>query len=83
MGVLDQSIVEVMDLLPIHKEIKTALVEKNNDLASYLSLSLALEQGLWQQAKQQSAALGIDEKDCLNAYQESIVWSDAMLAVTC
>ncbi len=82
-GVLDQSIVEVMDLLPIHKEIKTALVEKNNDLASYLSLSLALEQGLWQQAKQQSVALGIDEKDCLNAYQESIVWSDAMLAVTC
>lgn len=82
-GVLDQSIIEVMNILPLHKDIKTALVEKNNDLASYLALSLALEQGLWQEAKQQSAALGIDEKDCLNAYQESIAWSDTMLAVTC
>lgn len=81
-GVLDQSITEVMNILPVHKEIKTALIERNNYLAIYLALSLALEQGKWQQAKRVADRIKLMDEEYLNAYQESIQWSDAMLAIT-
>ncbi|MCI2284820.1 HDOD domain-containing protein [Colwellia sp. MSW7] len=81
-GVLDQSITEVMNILPVHKEIKTALIERNNYLAIYLALSLALEQGKWQQAKRIANKIKLMDEEYLNAYQESIHWSDAMLAIT-
>lgn len=79
-GVLNQHINMVMDILPIHSEIKEALVQKENYLAKYLDLSFALEQGEWQQGQKISNSIGGIEENYLKAYQESINWSDAMLS---
>tara|TARA_R110001583_G_scaffold13909_10_gene59009 strand:- start:7576 stop:8793 length:1218 start_codon:yes stop_codon:yes gene_type:complete len=81
-GVLDQSITEVMNILPVHMEIKKALVQKDNYLAKYLALFMTLEQGKWQQAKKISNSIELNEEDYLNAYQESVNWSDEMLSNT-
>jgi EAL and modified HD-GYP domain-containing signal transduction protein len=78
-GVLDQTIVDVMNILPVHNEIKKALVKKDNYLAKYLELSLALEKGNWMLAKILTDTLGLKEGVCLDAYQDSIIWSDNML----
>tara|TARA_R110001592_G_scaffold63789_7_gene195688 strand:- start:731 stop:1948 length:1218 start_codon:yes stop_codon:yes gene_type:complete len=81
-GVLDQSITEVMNILPVHMEIKKALIQKDNYLAKYLALFMTLEQGKWQQAKKISNLIELNEEDYLNAYQESVNWSDEMLSNT-
>jgi len=80
-GVLDQNISEVMDILPIHSEIKEALIHKENYLAKYLTLAGILEQGKWQEAKAIAKTMGVEEIGYLEAYQESISWSDAMLMI--
>lgn len=78
-GVLDQEIDSVMAILPIHIDIKDALVQKENYLASYLELSLSLEQGKWRDAIEQGAKIGIKEQSYLEAYQKSVNWADNML----
>ena len=67
-------------VLPVHNEIKIALVEKNNYLAKYLELSMALEHGQWQQAKMIATFIHLTEEDYLEIYQQAIHWSDEMLA---
>ena len=78
-GVLDTKMITLMDILPIHKDIKEAIVIRDNYLSKYLDLVIELEQGKWQKLKKTTRLLGLDEESCLNAYQESINWSDAML----
>jgi EAL and modified HD-GYP domain-containing signal transduction protein len=80
-GVLNQSISDVMKILPIHEDIKTALVQKDNYLAKYLELSMVLEQGNWERAKKTSYSIKLNEQTYLDTYKESIQWSDAMLAI--
>lgn len=79
-GVLNQSISEVMEILPVHEEIKVALVQKENYLAHYLQLFSAVEQGDWVLAEKVSGKLQVQSEDYLAAYQEAILWSDAMLS---
>ena len=80
-GVLDQSINDVMNILPVHSEIKIALVKKNNYLAKYLELYLSIEQGNWLLTKVLSDSIGLRESECLDVYQDAICWSDSMLAL--
>ena len=79
-GVLDQHIDTVMEILPVHGEIKKALMKRENHLAKYLDLSLALEKGNWMLAKIISDSIGVNEVKCLDAYQDAINWSDVMLS---
>jgi EAL and modified HD-GYP domain-containing signal transduction protein len=80
-GALNQSISDVMKILPIHEDIKAALVQKDNYLAKYLELSMILEQGDWEKAKTTSYSIKLNEEVYLDTYKESIQWSDAMLAI--
>jgi len=78
-GVLDQSIIDVMNILPIHCEIKAALVNKDNYLAQYLELSVKIEEGEWAKAQSIASLMSITEGDYLQAYQDSLSWSDDMM----
>lgn len=79
-GILDQSIASVMDVLPVHSDIKVALVQKDNYLSKYLDLCMVLEQGKWQQAKNIAKLINLTEEDYLDLYQESISWADELLS---
>ena len=79
-GVLDQQIDSVMGILPVHDDIKRALVKRDNYLAKYLDLSLALEKGNWMLAKITADTLGLKEDECLDVFQDAIIWSDVMLS---
>jgi EAL and modified HD-GYP domain-containing signal transduction protein len=50
-GILDQDLITVMDILPIHSEIKKALTNGNNYLSGYLALSVHIERGEWTKGK--------------------------------
>lgn len=78
-GVLDQEIITVMDILPVHSDIKKALVKKDNFLAKYIGISFAIEQGNWLLTRVLADAIGLKEGECLDVYQDAICWSDSIL----
>ena len=78
-GILDHDLNYVLDVLPIHADIKAALRKEENHLNSYLTLAIAVEKGLWQDSETILAELGVDMFFCFNAYQKSMEWADEML----
>lgn len=81
-GILDQDLDYVVSVLPLHEEIKAALLQQGNYLDKYLSLVKHIEKGQWQTSQQQAEALNLSESFCLDAYQSAIEWADGMLSVT-
>jgi len=78
-GILDHDLSYVLDVLPIHEEIKAALRKEENDLKRYLTLAIAVEKGLWKDSEVILAKLNVDMFFCFNAYQKSMEWADEML----
>jgi EAL and modified HD-GYP domain-containing signal transduction protein len=79
-GLLDQNIDTVVEMLPIHQEIKSALLKENNYLFIYLSLARQMEQGYWKTSEKIATALGLSTEDCFAAHQKALAWSDEMLS---
>lgn len=79
-GLLDDSIDAVLDILPVHQEIKSALLNQENYLFFYLDLAKKMEQGYWKSGEKIAASLGITAEDCFNAHQSALSWSDEMLS---
>ena len=79
-GILDHSIHTVLDMLPVHDEIKSALLNENNYLANYISLIEFMEQGQWLSGEALASKLGVGHEVCYQAHQEALTWADEMLA---
>ncbi|MGJ8692857.1 MAG: EAL and HDOD domain-containing protein [Thalassotalea sp.] len=79
-GILDQEINAVFDLIPVHSDIKNALLDKSNYLKHYLTLAKLTEQGEWKKSSLLAIRLGLETKDTYDAHQQAIAWTDGMLA---
>jgi len=79
-GILDHDLENVLEVLPVHNDIKSALRKEDNQLSYYLTLAIAVEQGEWQKSESILGQLGIDMFFCFNAYQKAMDWADEMLA---
>jgi len=80
-GILDCSIESVVDVLPIDKEIKVALIGGQSYLTSYLEMARHIETGYWLHCNNIAQQFSISENDYLNAHKKSLVWADDMLSV--
>jgi len=78
-GILDHDLEFVLNALPIHTEIKSALRNEDNYLNHYLKLAKQLENGLWLDSEITSTLLNLNNKECLEAHQLALTWADAML----
>lgn len=78
-GVLDHDLEHVLNILPVHEEIKSALRSEKCDLTNYLSLVRNIEQGLWEISEKIAAELKLDGDVCFQAYKVSLSWADEML----
>ena len=78
-GMLDHNLIDVLQGLPIHPDIKEALTLKNNNLAQYLALAQTIELGDWAGCLTLCEALGIDSKISHDAHSHAIEWADNML----
>jgi len=78
-GILDHDLNFVLDVLPVHGDIKAALRREESHLTSYLTLAIAVEQGLWQNSEAILTDLNVDMFYCFNAYQKAMEWADEML----
>lgn len=77
-ALLDQPIEEILKQLPLSDEVNDALLGKNPEFTSYMSLVRAFESALWMNVIKQAKALDIDQKQLHMLYNESIVWGNGV-----
>lgn len=80
-GLLDNSIETIVEILPIHQEIKQALVSHDNHLSDFLDLAKAIEIGNWKKNDLLIKRLSLTHDDCLKAYETATLWADGMLNI--
>jgi len=80
-GILDHSLDAILNMLPIHQDIKQALMSNGNQLAHYLSLAKCIEVGDWQRNDALIKQLSLTHNDCIKAQEVAITWADDMLNI--
>ena len=78
-GILDNEIEQVLDVLPVHEEIKSALRNEACDLGNYLLLVKSIEKGLWKDSEIIADIIALDSEICFEAYSKSLSWADEMI----
>ena len=78
-GILDHDIEFVLNVLPIHTDIKSALRNEDNNLYLYLTLSRLIEKGCWQESEVINKRLGLTNDYCFDTHQAALAWADGML----
>lgn len=78
-GILNYELTTVLDILPIHTEIKSALKGEKNVLFGYLMLARKSEQGMWLEAEKIAAALNISHEAYYQAHSLALEWADDMM----
>lgn len=80
-GILDHELLNVLNILPVHSEIKSALLHKDNYLSDYLELAKAIEKGEWDSSVILSENLKLDTEYTYEAHRKSLEWADDMLNI--
>jgi len=77
---LDRPLHEVLDEISLTEEIKNALLETEHNLFSLLyKLIQSYERGDWKAYSGYVAEMGIDEREVMESYRESLVWAHELV----
>jgi EAL and modified HD-GYP domain-containing signal transduction protein len=75
---LDQKMEDIVEVLPIGEDLKSALCGRENHLKEYLNLISAFEMGHWKSVRRLGDSLNIDSNKIQSFYNEAIKWGSAM-----
>ncbi|HSQ85427.1 MAG TPA: HDOD domain-containing protein [Desulfobacterales bacterium] len=78
-AMLDNNMEDIMQSLPLSKNIKEALLEEKGDLADYLKLVCSYESANWETFSSIISKVNVDEKKLPEFYQEAVSWADSYL----
>jgi EAL and modified HD-GYP domain-containing signal transduction protein len=76
-AMLDNNMEDIMQTLPLSKNIKQALLEEKGDLADYLKLVSSYESANWETFSSIISKININEKKIPEFYQEAVNWADS------
>lgn len=74
---LETSVSEVVNLLPLRREVKAALTGTPNEVGASLRILESYEKGDWPLCSGRASSLGLDESDLIHLYLESVKWADS------
>ncbi|MCW8329512.1 HDOD domain-containing protein [Photobacterium sp. SDRW27] len=74
-ALLDNSLEQLMTLLPLEPEVQEALLNHHGELGQMLALLEAYDQADWPQVSLYCQALGIKEEMVAKSYQHALKWS--------
>jgi len=78
-GILDHTLATLLNILPVHADIKQALMTNDNYLAHYLNLAKSIEMEHWQASDLLIEQLALTHEQCFIAHTKAITWADEML----
>ncbi len=70
---------EILDMINVSSEIRTALTTGGNRHGELLRLVFAYERGLWENVEQRAGELGLGNEDIAGDYRKSIEWAEQVL----
>lgn len=77
-SLLDQSMHDILQQLPLVDEIKSALLGQHEEFTAYLALVKSFESAIWLTVIKQSRILDIDQKELHSLYNQAIVWGNGV-----
>lgn len=81
-AILDNTMENVLERLPLAPEIKQALLHGNGPLARYLDLARHYQQGQWDRVSDAASRIGLDEDKIPGIYLDALGYADALYATT-
>jgi EAL and modified HD-GYP domain-containing signal transduction protein len=78
-AMLDKEMENIMNTLPLSKNIKLALLEEKGELADYLKLVSSYESADWKKFSSMISKININEDDIPEFYQDAVSWADSYL----
>ncbi|TWH45873.1 EAL and HDOD domain-containing protein [Sporomusa sp. KB1] len=82
-ALLDRSLQDILEEISLEEEIKQALLEKeHNQFYLLYKLIKSYEAGEWEVHSSYVGELGIQERDVLKAYRDSLRWAHDLLMVS-
>ncbi len=77
-AMLDMPMSDIMERLPLPVDIKSALIDRTGPYYPYLAIAIAYENGDWKNCQQLLKELNLSPKDMLQAYMDSLAWTDLL-----
>ncbi len=77
-SLLDQPLDDVIDAIPIEKEIKLGLLEHSGVLGEILTLVIAYDKAEWDQVDVLTEKLGVIPSITAQFYEDSMVWVEEL-----
>lgn len=78
-AMLDNNMEDIMQTLPLSKNIKQALLEEKGNLADYLKLVSSYESANWETFSSIISKINIHENKVPEFYQDAVSWADSYL----
>lgn len=78
-AIMDDSMENLMERLPLSEDIQIALVQGNGVLGQYLNLLGAYEQGQWEDVIEISSKLALNQEKIPRCYVQALTWSDQFI----
>jgi EAL and modified HD-GYP domain-containing signal transduction protein len=80
-AMMDDSMENLMEKLPLSEGIKDALIYGRGDLNHYLRLVVCYEKGDWDGVTEMASILGLGEEDLPRHYVDSVYWADSFMVI--
>ncbi|MBN2125489.1 MAG: HDOD domain-containing protein [Deltaproteobacteria bacterium] len=78
-AIMDGSMEDLMEKLPLSRGIKEALVKGAGSLSGYLAIVLDYEKGRWKQLADSVEQLGLSEEEIPDRYVETLAWAEQFM----
>ena len=80
-AIMDDSMENLMEKLPLSENIKQALVYGKGELIDYLRLAVYYEMGDWEKIPEMAATRGLNEEELPHYYMEALGWADGLTSI--
>ena len=80
-AILNDTMENLMEKLPLSKNIKDALIHGKGELNDYLRLSICYEKGNWEEVSELKETIGLDEKELPSYFMEALIWADTITSL--
>lgn len=79
-AMVDADIQELMDKLPLHQDIKDAIVSRKGESANFLKLCELFEKADWQNIELFCQQLKVDPEESSALFQQALQWADRRIS---
>ncbi|MBN1276465.1 MAG: HDOD domain-containing protein [Deltaproteobacteria bacterium] len=76
-AILDNSMENLMNQLPLSSDIKRALIKGEGELADFIRLTSCYEAGDWEGISETASKIGVSEKEVPGCYMDAVGWADS------